>query len=272
MQRALQRQLCALFLGAISALGSEARPVAAKVSVAERLQALRWTAMALGAREAKAEEYAEIEKAYVALEKEAPLDAGVRNEHGEFWYARGEKERAVRLWSEAERMEPQHVGVLRNLSSAALEDGRTAMAAGYLERVVAIEPQNARGHFDLANLLFLFRNDIREARGGTVEEVLQKALAHFREASRCEPESVEFARGYAETFFANLPAPDWQAALGAWEHLTKILPQKDFGYAGLVRVHLRLGNKVEARACLERITSAEFATVRRRLERNLEGE
>ena len=93
----------------------------------------------------------------------------------------------------------------------------------------------------------------------------------FSEAARLEPLSIEYARAYAETFYI-LGKPDWQAALRAWQHVHDISPKKDFALFNLARVQMKLGNKVEARACLAQIQDPEFSHSKARLLQRMESE
>ena len=69
-----------------------------------------------------------------------------------------------------------------------------------------------------------------------------------------------------------MAAPDWRTALRAWQHFYDITPQKDFALLNLARVHMKLGNKEEARTSLSRIQSPEFDRLKTRLGERIETE
>ena len=78
-------------------------------------------------------------------------------------------------------------------------------------------------------------------------------------------------RAYAEIFYS-LPKPDWKFALAAWQHFAEISRQQDFVQTNLARVHLKLGQKDAARACLAKVQGADFQQLKEKLSRRLETE
>jgi tetratricopeptide (TPR) repeat protein len=101
--------------------------------------------------------------------------------------------------------------------------------------------------------------------------MIQRALRHFAEAARLEPLNVEYAKAYGDTFYYLQP-PDWTTALAAWQHYLEITPHKDFAYSNLARVHMELGQKTEARACLVQIHAPDFDHLKARLNQRIDAE
>ncbi|MGV3531791.1 MAG: hypothetical protein ACO1QR_05425, partial [Chthoniobacteraceae bacterium] len=86
-----------------------------------------------------------------------------------------------------------------------------------------------------------------------------------------EPQNPEYAKSYAETFFG-LAKPDWDTAAKAWESYIAVSANKDFGYANLSRVYMKAGKKAEARDALAKMSTAEFAPLKKRLGERIERE
>lgn len=168
-------------------------------------------------------------------------------------------------------IDPRNDLALSRLGEAALELGEVKKAAGFYTRALESAPKNAAYHFDLANIIFLFRFDILDAEAPNAEAMIRRARDHFAEAARLEPLNVEYAKAYANIFYDLKPA-DWEGALTAWNHFMEISPQKDFGYANLARVHMKLGQKAEARACLAQIHAPDFNRLKARLNERMETE
>ena len=85
------------------------------------------------------------------------------------------------------------------------------------------------------------------------------------------PQNTEYAQSYAETFY-EVPKPDWQAALDAWQFclgqpLDEVSRQRV--YSQLARVYLRMARYDEARTWLAKINAGEILPLRRVLERKL---
>ena len=209
--------------------------------------------------------------AFAELEMKYPQNAAIVNGHAEFLWSTEEHARAVEKWGAAEKMDPNNAAVLDHLGDVAFGMGEVKKAADYYERAVRIAPNNAAYHFGYANVVFLFRHDLHDATHLDSDSLLDESLKHFSEASRLEPLNTSYARAFAETYYS-IPKPDWSEALKAWRHLYDISAQKDFALLNLARVHMKLGNKPEARASLAEIQDPKFDRVKARLKERIEME
>ena len=270
---ARHRQLPALALALLMSLagarGFAAAPPAP--SAQEEMRAAKLLETALFARQAGAEDWRKLDVIYRELGVKYPRDAAVRNGQAEFFWSIGERARAVETWEAALEIEPKNAVVLDHLGGSYLAAGEVKKSAGYYARAVECAPQNATYRFTLANVTFLFRHELLDATQPDEAAVLGRALSHFAEASRLDPLNQEYARAYAETFYS-LPKPDWNAGLAAWQRFSEITPQKDFAQTNLARVHLKLGQKDAARACLDKVQSLDFQRLKARLSERIETE
>ena len=66
--------------------------------------------------------------------------------------------------------------------------------------------------------------------------------------------------------------PDWQTALKVWTAYLNLMPEKDFAYLNLARVHLNLGDAGNARACLARVANPANERLKNRLEERIQAE
>lgn len=264
---ARHRQLPVLGLLLVFARGFAEAP--AGPTVQEELRAAKLVETALLARKPTAEETGTMEKIYAELSAKYPRDAAVRNAHAEFLWSTGEPERAVETWEAALAIEPKNAAVLDHLAGHWLAAGEVKKSAAFYARAVESAPENAAYRFAFANVTYLFRHELLSAAQPDEAAVLDHALADFAAASRLAPLNPDYARAYAETFFS-LPKPDWSIALTAWRHFAEISPQKDFAQANLARVHLQLGQKDAARACLDKIQGADFQKLKAKLSERLE--
>jgi len=119
--------------------------------------------------------------------------------------------------------------------------------------------------------VFLFRHDLHDGAHPDSDSLLDESLKHFAEASRLEPLNASYARAFAETFYA-VPKPDWSEALNAWRQLYEISPQKDCALLNLARVHMKLGNKPEARSSLAEVQDPKYDRMKARLQERIEAE
>lgn len=244
-------------------------PIVAKEGdAADRdLRKLEADATALVARKAGPEEWKKLGAEYAALAARHPKNAAILDAHGEFLWARDDHDRALREWLAAERIEPKSPEILSHLAGASMTLGDPKAALGYYLRAAGVEPGNAHTHFSAANIACLFRHDV----GRTEDECFALALKHFAEAHRLVPQSPEYARAYAETFYL-LPRPDWQTALKVWQEYLNLMPDKDFALLNLTRVHMKLGDAGKARACLAQVTDPKNERLKNRLAARIETE
>jgi tetratricopeptide (TPR) repeat protein len=256
--------MLALWTLASAPRGYSAAP---ETSAAEELQAARLLETALTARDAEPAEWRKLSQIYRGLETRHPSVAAIRTAHGELLWKLEKKDAAVKKWHEAVALQPTEATALNHLGGSYLTAGQPARAVEFYERATQAEPANAMFHFNLANVSFMFRHEMPEPE----EAVFKRALTHFAEASRLLPGNPEFARAYAETFYL-LPQPDWKEALAAWKRFYEVTQQKEFALANLARVHMKLGEKAEARACLAQVQSPEYQRLKTRLTQRIDTE
>ena len=150
-------------------------------------------------------------------------------------------------------------------------DGQVGSLEAARQFLLAVrsESNNPVYHFDLANVEFLFRHDLAPAWRTDSEELSERALLQYREASRLAPTDREFARAYAETFYA-MPNPDWKEAQAAWQHYLELSTNRNFAYLQLARVSLKRHQKADALSFLDRISDSRFSEVKEKLRKQAE--
>lgn len=261
---ALSTALLALFAAPCS-VADEARAA----TIIEQVQAAKLMQAALAASAAKPEEWRKLDDTYAALAARYPRDVTVIDARAEFWWEIGEQARAVAEWERAEQIDPLNPRILEHLGESALALGDPRKAAAFHARAVASDPANAAGHFALANVWFLFRHELGAPAEADEESLLTGALTHFAEAARLAPQNLEYARGYAETFYS-IPRPDWPTALDAWRHVQLLIPEKDFALGHLARIHLKMGHLDTSRQCLSQIQHPDYQTLKSRLQAQID--
>jgi tetratricopeptide (TPR) repeat protein len=233
-------------------------------TVADELHAAKLMEAALFARQRGGDAEQKLAKIYEDLDAKHPRSADVKNARAEFLWSIGERQHATDEWEAACRLEPANATVLGHLGDCQLATGDVKKSAAFYTRAVTAEPGNAAHHFALANVIFMFRHELHDATAPDEAAVLDRALSHFAQASRIEPLNLEYARAFAETYY-NLPKPDWNAALAAWQHVLDISREKDFALMNMTRVHMHLGQKTEARDCLAKVHGPAFERMKTRL-------
>jgi predicted Zn-dependent protease len=236
--------------------------------VAHEVETARAQAAALALHGANAEEWAKLSRAFGDLAARHPRDPSVRRAHADFLWDRHERERAIDEWEAAEQLAPQDAAVLAQLADAHLALGRGQQSAQYFQKACDSAPTDARLRHAAGTTLFLFRHELVDELANEAQ-IVARALDHLAAATRLAPQSAEYARAYAETFYG-APRPDWPAALAAWEHYRAVSPDRDFAHANLARVRLKMGHLDAARAELENIHGAGFQGLKENLRRQID--
>ena len=145
------------------------------------------------------------------------------------------------------------------LGSAALSRGDVREARTQFQSAVDTDPGEPAYHFDLANVLYMFRHDLANPQGAAGSEaMLVSSLEQFRLAAALAPLDASLAQAYAETFDA-LAQPVWNDALSAWKRVLALQQaHPDFANAHLARVSLHLGDPDQADRFLEAIHDPGF--------------
>jgi tetratricopeptide (TPR) repeat protein len=193
---------------------------------------------------------------YRDLAAKYPDENAVQRACGDYFAQAGDRDAAVSYWRRAQALDPHDARSADSLGSIALAQTDVREATREFQLAVDAEPDNANYHFELANVLYLFRHQLAD------QNALSEALDHFRCASDLAPNDRRFALAYAETFDI-FPAPDWDAALAAWQKVrTLSAPATDFADSHLARISLRLGRLEDARHYLDAIHDPKFDALR----------
>ncbi len=167
-----------------------------------------------------------------------------------------QKEHAHRMFVQANRLDPNIAVVNQQIGNYLAEDGDYGLALGYFLKAIELSPKTALYSFQLGELLFHFRDYY------VADEILDRPtldsqmLAAFQTAAQLEPDNRDFQFRYAEAFY-DLEAPDWAAALTAWESVEKtVSPGLETEAVQLHRARAlaRLGRRTEARTLAEEVT------------------
>ena len=231
------------------------------------LRALQARAQALTAGKSASGDWKKLGAAYARLARAYPRDVAIRDAHGDFLWGMDDRESALREWLAAEKLDPRHVGVLNHLAGSYLAMGDVRQSFDRYLRASEVKPADPVAHFNVANVACVFRHELGKAEA----DALDLALQHFAAAHRLAPKNAEFARAYAETFYL-VPNPDWRIALQVWQTHLGLVGEKNFTLLNLARVHMKLGQAEEARACLQQVQGPENQRLKTRLAARIDAE
>ncbi len=244
-------------------------PPGSRDALRDELRALEL--LELAAADGHAASRQKFEAAYCKLLERHPDSAEAHNAFAAFLYDHGEIARALQHWKETLKRHPGNAEAAFQFGHATLAHGETREALKFLAQAAASAEATAFQINSYANALYLFRH---EAPGGqTSQAALEESLAQFERASRLEPANLDYARGYAETFFA-LPRPDWERARRAWARVVELTPAHadalGFSLLQAARTALRADHPRAALAYLDRLPPTRSQQLARRLRQQAE--
>ena len=220
------------------------------------------------AQDATADEARRIKliKLYGDLATKYPDAAPVQKAAGDNAFQLVSPEAAVPYWQRAQFLDPNGAEVAESLGSAYLRSGKVREASEEYQRAVDARPDFSAYHTDLANVLYLFRQQLISPPVLPDEQaVLHLALEHFRRAAELSPNDLTLATAYAETFYI-FSKPDWAQALVAWQKVLALsADHKDLPNSHLARISLRLQRKADAKAYLAAIQDPAFNVLKNRM-------
>ena len=259
-----KRAAATLFILLLTPVLAHAQSIGASVKTWIEIRAAHEAAEALANPNVPAKEHLRVEQIYYQLVRDNPRSVPAQNALAAFLWKNGKAEAAVLHWRTAQLLEPENGEAASSLGGAYLRMGRVRQAAEQFLLAVRFESDNPDYHFDLGNIEFVLRDDLTAAWKIDSEELLQRALFQFREASRLAPTDLEYARAYAETFYG-MPNPDWEEAQIAWQHYLELSTNRNFGYLQLARVSLKRHKKAEALSFLDKILDPSYFRIKEKL-------
>ena len=199
-----------------------------------------------------------------------PREAAVRKAAGEHYWREDHPAAAITEWEAARALDPADGDTASALGGARLREGLSRAACEEFQRAVAAQPEVARYHFELGNVLYLFRHQLTGLPDLPDEPaVLRESLTQLRAARDLAAGNVEYARAYAETFYG-VPDPEWREALDAWDRVRVLSADApDFALSHLARISLRLNKPDEAESYLGMMHDPRFAPAQATLRRQV---
>jgi tetratricopeptide (TPR) repeat protein len=207
-------------------------------------------------------------KHYIATH---PGDAQAAADYAGFLYDQGRHEEAVTFWERALKLDPKFARAYNDLATHYGHCGRPADALRYHQKAFELDPSDPVFHFNWATTCILFRKDAKDVYGWSEDEIFRRSLNEFRNARDLATNNYEYATAYAESFTL-WKKTDWHEAAAAWQFCVKTAPsefERERAYGNLARAYIKLTRYDDARAALDKISSAELQSLRDLVARQL---
>lgn len=208
-----------------------------------------------------------VEAKFQAFLGDNPAHVRGMTAYGNFLEDIGKQDEACVWWSKAVTISAKNPNLLNNLANYYGHNGEASRAIKLYEEAIRLNPNEAVYHFNLGNMYYLFRKEATQVHGWDLDQVFRESLSQFRMARDLEPNNFEYATAYAETFYGvNFLQQRiaWDEALKAWQYCLGMkldAGQKDYVKVHLVRLNLYTGNPLEAAKSASEIKSEELRRV-----------
>ncbi len=185
-----------------------------------------------------------------------PNDANALIINGKFLRVTGDTDIAYQRFSAADRINPNLAVVKQQMANYEAEHGLHKEAYDNLKEAIALEPNIAIYHIQLADLLLFFREEFLQKKYFQQDSIDAEMLKAISTAAKLEPENSRIQWKYAR-FFYDLGKPDWNLALKQWnlilEKFATLNIEKQMALANKARVLIELNRDDEAEKILKKI-------------------
>lgn len=175
--------------------------------------------------------------------------------YGKFLRNVGERELANVQFVLANRIDPNVAVVKQQIGNYLAEEGVYDLALPYVLAAIELDPQEARYHFQLGELLYTYGAQF-VASGMFERDTLDTQMMDaFEKAMELDPANRDFQLRYAEAHY-DIKSPDWQDVLVLWTDLRATAgsdEERDVIQMHRARALIKLNRSEEARTLLEDI-------------------
>ncbi len=190
---------------------------------------------------------------------------------GKFLRMVDDMDEAHEYFLKAYAIDPDVAVVRQQMANYLAESGKIQEALDHLRAAIRLEPDVAQYHYQLGELLHIYRAVYLGRELLTQEEL--EALMHrsFAEAHYLAPDVRDYQARYAESFF-DITEPNWTVALTLWNNLletTQNLFERDVFRLQKARVLTALEDYANAREVIESVTDTSLLRTRREMLDNL---
>lgn len=187
--------------------------------------------------------------------------------YGKLLRLTGLSRKAYAVFLAANKKEATIAVIKQQLGNCLAEEGEYALALSYFLQAIDLEPSVALYHYQLGELLRLFKNSFI-ASGILSEDKFDKQMLNaFYKAKELAPNTWVYQVRYAEAFF-DINKPRWDDALKLWQNLASKVPniwEKEIVLLNLARVQIKRRQFKQAKDCLANIYSPVLEKSRREL-------
>ncbi len=214
-----------------------------------------------------------VRKKYEDFLRRYPDFARGRLAYASFLNNLGDEDAAKVQNEKARELDPKDSAAWNNLANYYGENGAVTNAFAYYAKAIELDPGEPVYYQNLATTVYLFRTDAKAFYDVDEQQVFDKALALYRKAVQLDPDNFPLLTDYAESYYGIRPLRT-NDALVAWTNALQIAHndvEREGVYIHLARIKMLAGRYAAARAQLDAVTNATYASLKQTLERAITG-
>ena len=215
--------------------------------------------------------YGEARKGYEDFIRRYPGRGSGYAAYGDFLLGHYDEDGALLQLEQALALDKTNATVYNDLANIYGHQGSVKEAFNYYAKAIKFDPTEPVYYENFATTVFLFRKDAREYYNINEQQVFDKALLLYSNAMRLDPTNFALAADVAKSYYGIKP---WrfEDALRSWTNALAVAhndPERQEVHTHFARILTQAGKYDEARANLNVVTNADYATLKDRMLRNI---
>jgi tetratricopeptide (TPR) repeat protein len=211
-------------------------------------------------------------KAYEDFIQNHPNYAQGRVAYASFLHDMGDEDGEMEQLIKARDIDPTIPSIWNNLGNYYGEHGPLTNAFVCYEKAIQLDPHEPVYYQNFGTTVYLYRKDVKEYYHINEQQVFDKALMLYSNATRLDPTNFELASDVALTYYGIKPLRT-NDALASWTNTLKLAHdeiEREGVYIHFARIQLAAGNFAEAQARLDAVTNPMYDDLKKHLARNLD--
>lgn len=210
-------------------------------------------------------------KAYLDFIQKHPDYAPARVAFASFLHDMGEEDGEFDQLQKARDLDPNIPSVWNNLANYYGEHGPTTNAFICYEKAIQLDPNEPVYYHNFGTTVYLFRKDVKEYYHIDEQQVFDKAMALYANATHLDPTNFELAYDVASTYYGIKPLRT-NDALRAWTNAFSLAHdelEREGVYIHFARIEAQAGMFDDAHKRLNAVTNDFYATLKKGVTRML---
>lgn len=210
-------------------------------------------------------------KAYEDFIQRHPKYAQGRIAYASFLHDMGDEDGEETQLLKAREVDATIPSIWNNLGNYYGEHGPMTNAFICYEKAIQLDPTEPVYYQNFGTTVFLYRKDVKEYYHINEQQVFDKALMLYSNATRLDPTNFELATDVAETYYGIKPLRT-NDALASWTNALSLAHdeiEREGVYLHFARIQVAAGHFEKAQARLDSVTNPMYDDLKKRLTRSL---